>query len=211
MNQPVKHQNSVAIRCKLLLASNWPPNSSVASKNQLFPQWQAQRTFFGRPWAKSASAARLCGFFHRPPTAFDFRHLPLTSKTRQFLKIKCLRACRFESGHRHHVVADSVSFATAFSFSRQTPSLIHSVTPPFRKRSRPACLLGCKRPRHGSLSLPAFCGFQSLSLSLFAPKGRDLLCRPLPFGAFGCCTGEYSRSAFLSQTLWSAFGCRAAQ
>lgn len=87
MNQPVKHHNSVAIRCKLLLASNWPPNSSVASKNQLFPQWQAQRTFFGRPWAKSASAARLCGFFHRPPTAFDFRHLPLTSKTRQFLKI----------------------------------------------------------------------------------------------------------------------------
>ena len=32
----------------------------------------------------------------------------------------------------HHVVADFVSFATAFSFSKQTPSLIHSVAPPFQ-------------------------------------------------------------------------------
>ena len=113
MNQPVKHQNSVAIRCKLLLASNWPPNSSVASKNQLFPQWQAQRTFFGRPWAQSASAARLCGFFHRPPTAFDFRHLPLTSKTRQFLKIRWANhPCGFDPRHRHH---RALAFASARS------------------------------------------------------------------------------------------------
>ena len=33
--------------------------------------------------------------------------------------------------------------------------------PPLRKRSRSARLLGCKRPRDGSLSLPTFCGFES--------------------------------------------------
>ena len=36
------------------------------------------------------------------------------------------------SHHRHHVVADFVSFATAFSFSKQPPSLIHSAAPPFQ-------------------------------------------------------------------------------
>lgn len=33
-----------------------------------------------------------------------------------------------------HVVADFVSFATAFSFSKQTPPLIHSVAPPLQLR-----------------------------------------------------------------------------
>ena len=33
-----------------------------------------------------------------------------------------------------HVVADCVSFATTFSFSKQTSSLIHSVAPPFQLR-----------------------------------------------------------------------------
>ena len=36
----------------------------------------------------------------------------------------------------------------------------HAAAPPFRKRSRSARLLGCKRPRDGSLSLPTFCGFE---------------------------------------------------
>ena len=39
-------------------------------------------------------------------------------------EVESLTACR--------VVADFVSFATAFSFSKQTPSLTHSVAPPFR-------------------------------------------------------------------------------
>ena len=34
------------------------------------------------------------------------------------------------------------------------PSLL-----PLRKKSRAAHLLGCKRPRDGSLSLPIFCGY----------------------------------------------------
>ena len=38
----------------------------------------------------------------------------------------------FESLQPYHVVADFVSFATAFSFSKQTSSLIHSVAPPFK-------------------------------------------------------------------------------
>ena len=91
------------IRCKLRLASNWPPNSSVASKNQLFPQWQAQRTFLGRSRAKSVAAARLCGFFHRPPTAPIFHHLLSTSTMRQFLKIRWANhPCGFDPRHRHH-------------------------------------------------------------------------------------------------------------
>ena len=36
-----------------------------------------------------------------------------------------------------NVVADYVSFATAFSFSKQTPSLIHSVAPPFQIEPTP--------------------------------------------------------------------------
>ena len=36
-----------------------------------------------------------------------------------------------------------------------------TLAPPLRKRSRSARLLGCKRPRDGSLSLPTFCGFES--------------------------------------------------
>ena len=42
--------------------------------------------------------------------------------------------CGFDPRHRHHVVADFVSFATAFPFSKQTLSLIHSVAPPFKMR-----------------------------------------------------------------------------
>ena len=34
----------------------------------------------------------------------------------------------------------------------------HSAASPFHKRSRSAHLLGCKRPRDGSLSLSTFCG-----------------------------------------------------
>ena len=37
--------------------------------------------------------------------------------------------------------------------------LAHSVAPPHRKKSRSACLFGCKRPRDGTLSLPTFCGY----------------------------------------------------
>ena len=40
------------------------------------------------------------------------------------------------SGHRHHVVADFVSFAAAFLY--ETPSLIHFVAPPFQ--IKPAAL-----------------------------------------------------------------------
>ena len=39
----------------------------------------------------------------------------------------------------------------------------HAATPPFRKKSCSAHLLGCKRPRDVSLSLPTSCGFKSSS------------------------------------------------
>ena len=39
-------------------------------------------------------------------------------------------ACGFEPRHRHHVVADFVSFAAAFFRSEQTPSFTRSVAPP---------------------------------------------------------------------------------
>ena len=38
----------------------------------------------------------------------------------------------FKSPLSHHVVADFVSFATTFSFTQKTSSLIHSVAPPFQ-------------------------------------------------------------------------------
>ena len=66
--------------------------------------------------------------------------------------------CGFDPRHRHHVVADYVSFATTFLL--KSHRLTHAVTPPFRKKSRSAHLLSCKRPRDGSLSLPTFCGFK---------------------------------------------------
>ena len=46
-------------------------------------------------------------------------------------------------------------------------SLTHYATPPFPQKSRSACLLGCKRPHDGLLSLPTFADFgqpQGLSL-----------------------------------------------
>ena len=46
----------------------------------------------------------------------------------------------------------------------QKSELTHAAAPPFRKKSRSARLLGCKRPRCGSLSLPTFCGFMLLSI-----------------------------------------------
>ncbi len=106
------------LRCKLLLASNWPPKSGENSKNRFFPQWQAQRTFFVIPRAKYADGARLCGFFHRPPTAPVFRYRPLSSKTRQFLKIRWANhPCGFDPRHRHQQKA-----AERLLFAMKPPS-----------------------------------------------------------------------------------------
>ena len=41
---------------------------------------------------------------------------------------------------------------------RKTPLLFSDVVPPFRKRSRSAFLLGCKRPRRENPTLTTFCG-----------------------------------------------------
>ena len=50
----------------------------------------------------------------------------------------------------------------------------------FRKRARSARLLGCKRPRDGSLSLPPFCGCLRSKLTASANQVLDehlLFCR----------------------------------
>ena len=47
-------------------------------------------------------------------------------------RFSCSNACGFESLQAHHVVADFISFATTFSFSKQASSLTHSVAPPFQ-------------------------------------------------------------------------------
>ena len=49
-------------------------------------------------------------------------------------------------------------------FFVQKSERAHAAAPPFRKKSRSAHLLGCKRPRNGLLSLPTFCGFKSKSV-----------------------------------------------
>ena len=48
-----------------------------------------------------------------------------------------------------------------FCLRLQNKPSARASAPPLRKRSRSARLLGCKRPRDGSLSLPTFCGFES--------------------------------------------------
>ena len=56
-----------------------------------------------------------------------------------------------------------VRFAPAYFFIcdfKNKPSA-RSLAPPFRKKSRSAHLLGCKRPCNGSLSLPTFCEYES--------------------------------------------------
>ena len=59
----------------------------------------------------------------------------------------------FESLLPYHVVADFVSFATTFSFSKQTSSLIYSVAPPFQTAT---AMLGCGLgpPLHGGFVFP---------------------------------------------------------
>nr|DAX49457.1 MAG TPA: hypothetical protein [Caudoviricetes sp.] len=62
-------------------------------------------------------------------------------------------------------IACSDFFVKIRAHTRRTPLL-------FRKRSHSARLLGCKRPRDSSLSLPTFCG-----VSL---QRRHLKCSRLP-------------------------------
>ena len=96
----------------------------------------------------------------------------------------CIR--RFESCHPCHVVADYVSFATTFLL--KSHRLTHAVAPPFRKKSRSAHLLGCKRPRNGLLSLPTFCGFKSKSVFrygiFFATSSQLIRLENVSFGSF---------------------------
>ena len=74
---------------------------------------------------------------------------------------------RFDPDYQHQLVASDISLATSFSISLQSSSRAHSAAPRFRKKSRSARLLGCKRPHNGSLSLPTFC--ECLRLKLTAP------------------------------------------
>ena len=53
------------------------------------------------------------------------------------------------------VAADSIRSAPIKFLYR---GFAHSVAAPLRKKPRSACLLGCKRPRNGSRSLPPFSG-----------------------------------------------------
>ena len=54
----------------------------------------------------------------------------------------------------------------------------------FRKKSRSARLLGCKRPHNGSLSLPTFCGY--VGSNHFHKMPRDLFCITLTFLGVDC-------------------------
>ena len=84
-----------------------------------------------------------------------------------------------------HVGASFISLAPTFF---QKSERAHAAAPPFRKRSRSARLLGCKRPRDGSQSLPTFCGLRGFnphqrkdkkSFSCSLDKNRQTPCRSL--------------------------------
>ena len=94
----------------------------------------------------------------------------------------------------HHVAASFISLAATFYAPHEKSPRAHSATAPFRKRSRSARLLVCKRTHNGALSLPTFCGFQGLSLSLFT-RGVRLL------GLGGRCRirGEQTKGEGLSE------------
>ena len=59
------------------------------------------------------------------------------------------------------VAADSIRSAPVKFLYR---GFAHSVAAPLRKKARSARLLGCKRPRDSSLSLPTFCRFEFTSI-----------------------------------------------
>ena len=73
-------------------------------------------------------------------------------------------------------------------FSAQKSERAHAAAPPFRKKSRSAHLLGCKRPRNGLLSLPTFCGFKSKSVFrygiFFATSSQLIRLENVSFGSF---------------------------
>ena len=58
----------------------------------------------------------------------------------------------------------SLWLAATFCIKKVTASL-DGLPLLFRKKSRSARLLGCKRPRNGSLSLPTFCGLRACGAS----------------------------------------------
>ena len=62
-----------------------------------------------------------------------------------------------------HVVADCVSFATAFSYLKQTPSLIHSVAPPFKIVTANAGLRFCFLKHIRAIAVSLRDGFYALS------------------------------------------------
>ena len=75
----------------------------------------------------------------------------------------------------------------------------------FRKRARSARLLGCKRPRDGSLSLPPFCGCLRFKLTDYPQKRHRKV--PFSFGAkaFGRAKCRPQRRGFCSARAWRRF------
>ena len=103
---------------------------------------------------------------------------------------------RFDPDYQHQLVASDISLATSFSISLQSSSRAHSAAPRFRKKSRAARLLGCKRPHNGSLSLLTFC--ECLRLKLTAPaqnSPRQTVAGFFHRGLCPLCGGNFLRSA----------------
>ena len=72
-------------------------------------------------------------------------------------RFSCRETCGFESLQAHHVVADCISFATTFSFSKQTSSLTHSVAPPLQIAT---AALGCNLVLGATLEATVFAQFR---------------------------------------------------
>ena len=128
-----------------------------------------QKTF-ARP-APRFFALRLPTTFSRvAPAAQGHEERPLRvffvwliSKNRLLTLVNSRRLfSKFESYLGNHVDASFISLAGLFYKSHRRAITLRLL---FRKRPRSAPLLGCKRPRDGSLSLPTFCGFGSTTHS----------------------------------------------
>ena len=85
------------------------------------------------------------------------REIPETSKIRD-LGDEILLVGGIPLGNRAGCATSEQALYRLLRFLFRNQSVLMPLLLLFRKKSRSARLLGCKRPRNGSLSLPTFCG-----------------------------------------------------
>ena len=105
--------------------------------------------------------------------------------------------CGFDPHLPHHAGAKSALLRLLFCLRRKRSHPPAPLPLFFRKRARSACLLGCKRPRDGTLSPPPFCGCLRSKLPPDIRQGAEAISRSGPFALRGICAHIQSRSKLI--------------